>query len=200
MAIMRHRILRSFTGPFVLIEMDDSSLRTSWLNREIAAVLKKSREDRGLLPELAARLARYFDGEDVDFDDVPLARGGEFYRRCWRACRRIPRGQTRTYGQLAVLAGSPAAARAAGQSMRHNPLPVIVPCHRVVGGSGSLHGFGGSLDAAGAELCTKRLLLQMEGALADEEASLLPGLAHAGSRRGRSTLTPARRTRTPAPA
>lgn len=185
---MRHRIIKTFTGPFVLMEMNDRSLRTSWLNGDMEPLLKRSVADRRLQPDLTRDLQRYFDGEDVDFSSVPLASGGEFFRRCWKACRRIPRGQTRTYMQLATLAGSPAAARAAGQSMRRNPLPVIVPCHRVVGSGGNLHGFGGSTNASGAELSVKRRLLEMEGALADEDEPVLSGrLGSAGRTTALST-------------
>jgi methylated-DNA-[protein]-cysteine S-methyltransferase len=95
---------------------------------------------------LSDKLRRYFDGEPVAFDE-PLdpGIGTAFQRRVWAATRAIPRGQTRTYGQLAREVGSPGAARAVGQAMAHNPWPVIVPCHRVVGHDGRLTGFGGGL-------------------------------------------------------
>ena len=76
----------------------------------------------------------------------------------WNLTRGIPRGQTRTYGELARMAGSPGAARAVGQAMARNPWPIIVPCHRVLGSDGALTGFGGGVDM-------KRRMLQMEGAL-----------------------------------
>jgi methylated-DNA-[protein]-cysteine S-methyltransferase len=190
---MRHRIIRTFTGPFVLLAMDDASLRTSWLNRETNHLLKSSREDQLLQPDLADRLHRYFAGDEtVDFDDVPLpSGGGEFQRRCWRACRRIPRGQTRSYAELASLAGSPQAARAAGQAMRHNMLPVIVPCHRVVGSGGHLHGFGGTTNLRSRALAIKRCLLEMEAALADQDQPVLPGLSAMPAPRRTSILATA---------
>lgn len=181
---MRHVILRTFTGPFVLMQLDDGSMRTGWVDEELETKLERSVADRRLLPDLARRLKAYFDGEEVDFSDVPLPDGAaEFQRRCWQACRRIPRGVTISYAQLAGRAGSPNAFRAAGQSMRHNQLPVIVPCHRVVGSGGRLHGFGGTTAAESRPLSIKRRLLEMEGALADV--------------RGLSGRRPARR-RTPA--
>jgi len=108
---------------------------------------------------LADRLRRYFDGEAVIFDE-PLdpAIGTPFQRRVWAICRAIPRGETRTYGQLAHEAGSPRAARAVGQAMARNPWPVIVPCHRVLGSDHRLTGYGGGLEM-------KRQLLVMEGAM-----------------------------------
>jgi methylated-DNA-[protein]-cysteine S-methyltransferase len=112
------------------------------------------------VPALLAKLRRYFEGEEIAFDE-PLdpTMGTEFQRRVWVLTQEIPRGQTRTYGQLARMAGSPGAARAVGQAMARNPWPIIVPCHRVVGSNGSLTGFGGGMEM-------KRRMLQMEGALA----------------------------------
>ncbi|MCI0366406.1 MAG: methylated-DNA--[protein]-cysteine S-methyltransferase [Phycisphaerales bacterium] len=162
---MRHRILDTFTGPFAIIQHDDGSLVTSWLSKSTRHLLDLSRRDPKLLPELARRLMSYFEGEHVDFSDVRTPSGGEFYHRCWNACRRIPRGKTLSYGELAHRAGSADAARAAGQAMRNNPLPIIVPCHRVIGSSGRLHGFGGTCNADAPELNVKTALLRMEGAL-----------------------------------
>jgi methylated-DNA-[protein]-cysteine S-methyltransferase len=95
--------------------------------------------------ELASKMRRYFEGEAVAFEE-PLdpSIGTEFQRQVWAITRAIPRGQTRTYGQVARLAGRPVgAARAVGQAMARNPWPVVVPCHRVVGHDGRLTGFGG---------------------------------------------------------
>jgi len=110
------------------------------------------------VPVLLLKLRHYFEGKLVTFDEPldPTA-GTEFQRRVWVLTREIPRGQTRTYGQLARMAGSPGAARAVGQTMARNPWPIIVPCHRVVGSDGSLTGFGGGV-------AMKRRMLQMEGA------------------------------------
>jgi len=108
---------------------------------------------------LADELRRYFDGEAVAFDEPldPVV-GTPFQRRVWAICRAIPRGETRTYGELAHEAGSPRAARAVGQAMARNPWPVLVPCHRVLGGGQRLTGYGGGLEM-------KRQLLVMEGAM-----------------------------------
>jgi methylated-DNA-[protein]-cysteine S-methyltransferase len=98
--------------------------------------------------DVKRRLQAYFRGEDVSFDDLLLDahEGTPFLRRVWAATRAIPRGQTRTYGQLARECGSPRSARAVGQAMARNPWPIVVPCHRVVGHDGRLTGFGGGLD------------------------------------------------------
>lgn len=107
---------------------------------------------------LADKLRRYFEGNAVVFDE-PLdpTIGTDFQRQVWAITRAIPRGQTRTYGQVAREAGSPGAARAVGQAMACNPWPIVVPCHRVLGHDGRLTGFGGGLDM-------KRQMLVMEGA------------------------------------
>ncbi|MHC4993153.1 MAG: methylated-DNA--[protein]-cysteine S-methyltransferase [Planctomycetota bacterium] len=167
-APVRYRTFRTPVGPFALIECADGAITTAWLTSggNDHPLPAGARRDDDLLPELSARLIRYFRGENVVFDDVPTPRGPEFFGRCWDACRSIPRGETRTYGELATLAGKdPGAARAAGQAMRRNPLPVIVPCHRVVANDGRLYGYSGSRDPDGPQLAVKRCLLELEGAL-----------------------------------
>ena len=115
----------------------------------------------GMRPDaLRARIDRWLADGAERFDDIPTPDGTPFQRACWEACRRIPRGETRTYAWLAAAAGSPAAVRAAGQAMRRNPLPIVVPCHRVVASGGRPGGFSGS---SGAEsLAIKRRLQQVE--------------------------------------
>jgi len=88
--------------------------------------------------------------------DLPLdLRGTGFQRRAWAAVASIPYGQTRTYADIARAIGQPKAARAVGAANGANPLPLVVPCHRVIGSNGSLTGYGGGLDV-------KRKLLVME--------------------------------------
>src|SRR5687767_4685392 len=93
-----------------------------------------------------AELERYFAGEPLSFT-VPLSvrRGSDFERAVWRALFAIPYARMRTYGQIDAEVGEPDAARAVGVACNRNPLPVIVPCHRVVGADGKLVGFGGGL-------------------------------------------------------
>jgi methylated-DNA-[protein]-cysteine S-methyltransferase len=111
------------------------------------------------LDGLKMKLQQYFDGQRVLFDEpLYLKEATAFRRRVWSAVRDIPYGETRSYGQIARQVGSPRAARAVGQAMAANPLPIVVPCHRVIGSDGNLRGFGGGLDL-------KRRLLKMEGML-----------------------------------
>jgi methylated-DNA-[protein]-cysteine S-methyltransferase len=106
----------------------------------------------------AAQLSMYFAGELRSFD-LPLApTGTAFQRQVWTALRSIPYGSTASYRQIAEAIGNPAATRAVGTANARNPLPIIVPCHRVIGADGSLTGYAGGLD-------TKRYLLTLEAAL-----------------------------------
>jgi len=158
-----YRVFDSFTGPFALMVHADGAIRTGWVAHFDADWTAGGVRDETFEPELVDRLQAYFEGEDVSFADAPLPTGGPFHRACWRACRAIPAGETISYGELARLAGStPAAARAAGQAMRQNPMPIITPCHRVIGATGQLHGFVGTTDAASDPVALKRALLEHE--------------------------------------
>jgi methylated-DNA-[protein]-cysteine S-methyltransferase len=111
------------------------------------------------LDEVRRELDRYFEGRLQDFElplDWQLTHG--FYRKVLRATARIPYGQTRSYKQMAKRAGSARAVRATGSALGSNPLPIIVPCHRVLRTGGALGGYGGGLE-------TKQALLELEGAL-----------------------------------
>jgi methylated-DNA-[protein]-cysteine S-methyltransferase len=108
---------------------------------------------------LERRLTKFARGEEDDFSNVEVAPfwTSEFQAQVLAHCRRIPYGGQRSYAQLAALAGSPGAARAVGSVMRKNRVPLVIPCHRVVG-SGNLGGYSGA-----AGLSTKRRLLELEG-------------------------------------
>jgi methylated-DNA-[protein]-cysteine S-methyltransferase len=106
---------------------------------------------------IAGQLREYFAGQRRAFD-VPVApRGTPFQRAVWDAMVAIPYGETRTYQELATALGRPAAARAVGRASAGNPIPIVIPCHRLVGRDGSLRGFGGGLPL-------KRVLLDLEKA------------------------------------
>ncbi|MSQ25720.1 MAG: methylated-DNA--[protein]-cysteine S-methyltransferase [Dehalococcoidia bacterium] len=101
-----------------------------------------------LLLDLTQRLQRYFSGDPVGFDDLPLDLSGvsPFRRAVLETVRRIPRGHVRPYRDIAIALGKPGAARAVGGAMANNPVCIIVPCHRVIASDGRLGGFGGGLD------------------------------------------------------
>ena len=116
-------------------------------------------EQDAILAEAARQLRAYFAGERHEFA-LPLRPAGTpFEIEVWEELRRIPYGETLSYGELAARVGSPGAARAVGRANACNPIPIIVPCHRVIGADGSLTGFGGGLDAK------RRLLDHEHGAL-----------------------------------
>jgi methylated-DNA-[protein]-cysteine S-methyltransferase len=108
------------------------------------------------LDEAGGQLRRYFAGELTSFD-LPLSvvEGTPFERAVWEAIAAIPYAQMRTYGEIAADVGAPDGARAVGVACNRNPLPVVVPCHRVIGAGGKLVGFGGGLPR-------KRFLLALE--------------------------------------
>lgn len=116
--------------------------------RQLPATSRFGTRDDDAAPFAAVRsqLTEYFAGERTVFD-VPLrSEGTAFQQQVWGALRAIPYGQTRTYGELAAAIGAPRAARAVGLANAHNPIAVIVPCHRVVGADGSLTGYAGGLE------------------------------------------------------
>jgi methylated-DNA-[protein]-cysteine S-methyltransferase len=119
------------------------------------------------------QLREYFAGERTAFDVEVAPAGSPFQRRVWEALRRIPFGATVGYGELAAQLGVPGSARAVGRANATNPLPIIVPCHRVIGADGSLTGYAGGLEM-------KIALLRREGVAVVEGAR--PRLARAAAR------------------
>jgi methylated-DNA-[protein]-cysteine S-methyltransferase len=109
-----------------------------------------------VMADAVRQLREYFAGERTDFD-LPTVRsdGTDFDRAVWESIAAIPYGQTRSYGELARAMGDPSAAQAVGTACHRNPLPIIVPCHRVIGADGKLVGFGGGLKR-------KQWLLELE--------------------------------------
>ena len=114
--------------------------------------------DNAVLQAARVQLSEYFGGTRTCFE-LPLApQGTPFQQQVWFALADIPYGQTASYAQLALRVGKPTAMRAVGAANGRNPLPIVLPCHRVIGADGSLTGFGGGLP-------TKQFLLELEGAL-----------------------------------
>ncbi len=123
--------------------------------------------------QAVAAVERYLAGESVDFSPLvlDLAGVGDFHRRIYDLTRDVGWGETITYGELARRVGAPGAARAVGQAMGRNPIPIIIPCHRVLASGGKVGGF----SAFGGAV-TKTRLLALEGVHLDTGTPLLPGL------------------------
>jgi O-6-methylguanine DNA methyltransferase len=126
----------------------------AWLSRRIDP--KAPREEPEALDRTLTQLREYFSGIRRAFDLSLDVRGTAFQRAVWNEIARIPYGATTTYGEIARCIGKPKATRAVGAANGANPLPIIIPCHRVLGANGSLTGFGGGLEM-------KAALLRLEG-------------------------------------
>ena len=154
----------SSVGP-LLLAADDDGLRLVEFHESRHRIKRGPdwREgEHAVLRRARAQLAEYFDGRRRQFD-LPLSpRGTPFQRDVWLALAAIPYGETISYAQLATRVGRPAAMRAVGAANGRNPLPIVLPCHRVIGADGSLTGFGGGLP-------TKQFLLELEGAMPSAE-------------------------------
>lgn len=96
--------------------------------------------------KIKKELLEYFDGTKKEFDLKLVLKGTEFQKKVWKELQKIPYGQTASYGEIAKNIGNPKGARAIGMACNRNPIPIIVPCHRVIGKSGKLTGYAGGLD------------------------------------------------------
>lgn len=137
-------------GPMTLVQEGEVLARLDF------DVPSQPEEATPLLLEACRQLREYFTGERKVFA-LPLApEGTAFQKKVWAALRDIPWGETRSYGDIARAIGKPAACRAVGMANGRNPLPVFIPCHRVIGTNGSITGYSGGLEK-------KRFLLRLEG-------------------------------------
>lgn len=145
-------------GKIYLLESDDALVYVGFA----PPVGFETGKSTPLLERVCALLGAYFRGGRPDFSRLPLRMDGTpFQQEVWKALQAIPYGETRTYGQIASTIGRPKAVRAVGGACGRNPLPIVVPCHRVVGADGSLTGFSCGLDR-------KRFLLSLERETAEE--------------------------------
>lgn len=148
------------TSPIGILKITASDTAVTSVERIISAEEGQAgMEDKTIenpfIRQCREELQEYFTGRRQSFD-VPLAPSGtSFQQRVWNALCQIPYGQTRTYGEIAKMAGNPKASRAVGMANHRNPILILIPCHRVIGADGSLTGY-----AAGLEI--KKYLLQLE--------------------------------------
>lgn len=152
---MSYRTIDSPVGPLTLAGVESTLMRLVITGQRHEPDVSEWRYVKHAFPCAVTQLGAYLSGEVTTFDvDLHLA-GTDFQRRVWRAVQSIPYGQTRTYAQIAQQVGSPAGSRAVGLAVGRNPVPIIVPCHRVVGSAGSLTGYVGGIAC-------KRTLLELE--------------------------------------
>ena len=161
-----HRIVDSPVGELTLVGFDDTLTGVYFPGH----TRRPEQETFGPLSETAfaaavAQFAEYFAGERTGFELSLAPRGNAFQHKVWEQLRRIPYGQTRSYGHLALTLGDPGLARAVGAANGQNPLSIIVPCHRVVGADGRLTGYAGGLER-------KAFLLDLETPADQRLASL----------------------------
>ena len=151
--VRTHSVIPSPIGPLTAVRQD-GVLVSLWMGSPPAAEPLGSRDDAAFA-DVRDQLAEYFAGRRTSFDLTLRASGNPLQQAVWQLIAAIPYGATRTYGDLARDLGDRTLAQAVGAACGRNPLPVVVPCHRVVGADGSLVGFGGGLDR-------KRFLLDLE--------------------------------------
>ena len=155
-----NKIWGYMTSPIGLLKITASDAAVTAVERiiseeEKSAGMEDKMIEHPLIRQCCEELQEYFAGCRQSFD-VPLAPSGTpFQQRVWNALCQIPYGQTRTYGEIAKMAGNPKASRAVGMANHRNPILILIPCHRIIGADGSLTGY-----AAGLE--TKKYLLQLE--------------------------------------
>lgn len=165
-SMTRYRVIDSPVGPLTLAG-DGSTLLHLRMSDQSHEPDRSGWEPGGdgIFEDVTEQLEAYFAGSlrafDIDLDLV----GTEFQRRVWAALRTIPYGETRSYGQIAEQIGSPGASRAVGLANGRNPIGIIVPCHRVIGSTGGLTGYGGGIDR-------KKTLLNLEKANSATAATL----------------------------
>jgi methylated-DNA-[protein]-cysteine S-methyltransferase len=154
-----YKIVPSPVGKLTLVANDQNLVAILWENEKPNRVRMPGTELAAAHPVLLAtqkQLGEYFSGTRKQFQ-LPLEfNGTDFQVKVWRGLQQIPFGETRSYQQLASHVGSPKAYRAVGTANGHNPISIVVPCHRVIGADGALRGFGGGVEA-------KEFLLKLEG-------------------------------------
>jgi len=142
------------TGAVVSVEFLDEDIGPRFVARAIEEC-HEVLESPLRTDDVRAQLDEYFRGERLEFHLPVDPQGSPFQREVWSELRKIPYGETRTYGEIAAAIGHLRAERAVGAANGANPIPIIIPCHRVIGADGSLTGFGGGIAA-------KKLLLMLE--------------------------------------
>jgi methylated-DNA-[protein]-cysteine S-methyltransferase len=155
MSKLKFRTIDSPVGPLTLAGKGRRLMHLRMVDQTYEPSHDDWQADDDAFRDVVEQVEAYFAGERTKFDVELDMVGTAFQRRVWAALLTIPYGETRSYGEIARQIGSPGAFRAVGLANGHNPIGIIVPCHRVIGSNGSLTGYGGGLDR-------KRALLELE--------------------------------------
>ncbi len=154
--------MESPVGPLLLVADDSGLRRIDFVNgRTPAAADPQWHDDAEPLRETIRQLSAYFAGELEAFDLTLAPAGTPFQRTVWNRLCEIPYGETISYGELARRIGNPNAARAVGLANGSNPIPIVIPCHRVIGSNGKLTGYGGGLPIKEKLLALERRQLRL---------------------------------------
>ncbi|OBF31045.1 cysteine methyltransferase [Mycolicibacterium peregrinum] len=165
MTTLQYRTMDSPVGLLTLAGRDGRLRHLRMVDQTYEPSREGWERDDAAFPDAVDQLTAYFAGERTEFELELDMVGTQFQRRVWEALQTIPYGETCSYGEIARQIGSPSGSRAVGLANGHNPIGIIVPCHRVIGANGSLTGYGGGLDR-------KRALLELE------KSRTMPALFH----------------------
>ncbi len=145
----KYRIIETNRGILAYIAHKDKLIRLIPPCSDLCHYRFSASYDENLLPALADKLVAYFAGKPVNFDDIACDLSGlsEFTQKVLTATRKIPYGGTISYSELAKIIDAPRAARAIGNALAKNPIPIVIPCHRIIRADGSVGGYSGSSDS-----------------------------------------------------
>lgn len=147
------KLLEVYTSPIGEISIIEEENKIIEISFGVKSGIKQG--SSLLLEKTKNELQEYFDGKRMEFDIPIKLNGTDFYKKVWNELKKIPYGETRSYGEIAERIGNPKASRAVGMANHNNPISIIVPCHRVVGKNNKLVGYAGGLDK-------KKYLIELE--------------------------------------
>jgi methylated-DNA-[protein]-cysteine S-methyltransferase len=163
--MINYRTIDSPIGPLTLAGRNSTLTNLRMVEQTYEPSRAGWTHDDNVFADAVEQLNAYFAGELTDFDLELDLQGTVFQQRVWKALLTIPYGETRSYGEIAEQVGAPGSARAIGLANGHNPIAIVVPCHRVIGANGKLTGYGGGIDR-------KLTLLELEKSRAPANLTL----------------------------
>ena len=137
---------KSPIGNLIIMEEENAIIKLCFKEQEITNIKDIQEFETPLLKKAKKQLEEYFEGKRKKFDLALRLNGTSFQNKVWKALLNIPYGETRSYKDIAIAVGNEKACRAVGMANNKNPLPIFIPCHRVIGSNGKLIGYAGGLD------------------------------------------------------